>query len=193
MNPSCPFCSCEVSSNPAIAGKTVACPKCGKHFVMPSSSPPSAPRTAPPVINTGYRPQSASRSGGGFLSTTAGVVAGLAIFFIGMPILMCGGCLVLGGIGAANMPEIPDSPATSSNEQGNPKPKLTMAAFRQVQTGMKKPEVFGILGNKAELVSENRIGGITTEMWVWSGDWGANCNVMFQNGKVMQKAQFGLK
>jgi len=71
-----------------------------------------------------------------------------------------------------------------------------MAKFTSIRTGMSKAEVFSVLG-VGELVSENSIDAgqfsVHTEMFAWRGSWGANCNVMFQNDKVMSKAQFGLK
>ena len=34
---------------------------------------------------------------------------------------------------------------------------------------------------------------VKTVMLLWEGSWGANCNITFQNGRVVAKAQFGLK
>jgi hypothetical protein len=70
---------------------------------------------------------------------------------------------------------------------------LSMAKFKSIRNGMSKSEVVKILGTNAELVSESEIAGIRTEMYIWKGSIGSNCSVMFQNGQVMQKAQFGLR
>lgn len=71
-------------------------------------------------------------------------------------------------------------------------PKVTYSNFNRIKSGMSKGEVFGILGYEYEVMSENELAGIHTEMLMWKQGFG-NCNVMFQNDKVIQKAQFGLK
>ncbi len=59
-------------------------------------------------------------------------------------------------------------------------------------TGMTYPEVVGILGEAGEEMSRNELAGITTVMYSWKRFGGANMNAMFQNGKLISKAQFGL-
>ena len=51
---------------------------------------------------------------------------------------------------------------------------------------------------QGELLSESDLGigsEYVTTMWMWEGKGsiGANANVMFQDGKVVNKAQFGLE
>jgi hypothetical protein len=63
---------------------------------------------------------------------------------------------------------------------------------------MTKAQVAEILGTNADLMSENRFGkgthlDIHTELFMWKNTWGSNCNVTFQNGRVVSKAQFGLR
>ena len=55
-------------------------------------------------------------------------------------------------------------------------------------------EVVAILGKEGEEMSSNDVAGYNTVMYKWDGDsgFGANMNGMFQNGKLVQKAQFGL-
>ncbi len=50
-----------------------------------------------------------------------------------------------------------------------------------------------VIGKKGELLSENEIAGFHTAMYSWSNWDGSNMNIMFQNDKLIQKAQFGLK
>ncbi len=50
-----------------------------------------------------------------------------------------------------------------------------------------------ILGDPGEEMSSNEIAGTKTVMYMWEGrTMGANMNAMFQNDKMIQKAQFGL-
>jgi hypothetical protein len=71
---------------------------------------------------------------------------------------------------------------------------VTMANFSRLKTGMTYDQVVKILGKDGEEMSSNEISGIKTVMYKWDGDgFGANMNAMFQNGKLMSKAQLGLK
>ena len=58
-------------------------------------------------------------------------------------------------------------------------------------------EVTDIVGSSGELISETDIGvpEYYTQMRSWDGEGllGANANVIFQNGVVTSKAQFGLQ
>lgn len=80
-----------------------------------------------------------------------------------------------------------------------PEPQLgvTLAQFEAVKTGMNYYKVCAIFGFEGELISQVDIGNdeYKTEMYSWPGygSLGANCNVTFQNDKVISKAQFGLQ
>jgi hypothetical protein len=68
-----------------------------------------------------------------------------------------------------------------------------MANFNRLREGMSYREVVAILGSSGELISSSTLAGTTTEMYRWEGDsLGANMNVMFQDDKLISKAQFGL-
>ena len=75
---------------------------------------------------------------------------------------------------------------------------ITMDEFDAIKTGMTYQEVFDIIGGRGETISESDIGlgdEYYTVMYEWQGEGvpGANANVMFQGGKVVNKAQFGLE
>ncbi len=71
---------------------------------------------------------------------------------------------------------------------------VNAATFAQLKTGMKYADVVKIFGSEGEVLSENEMGGFKTVMYKWDGEgFGANVNVMFQNGKLISKSQFGLK
>jgi hypothetical protein len=71
---------------------------------------------------------------------------------------------------------------------------VTLAQYEQLQSGMSEQQVYNILGPGTEL-SRSDLAGYTTVMYQWegSGSLGANMNAMFQNGELIQKAQFGLE
>lgn len=80
--------------------------------------------------------------------------------------------------------------APETNDQG-----ISAAEFSAIQTGMSEDEVAEIVGSAGEVISENEMAGIRTVMVQWPGEsgLGANANAMFQDGKLVQKSQFGLE
>lgn len=73
--------------------------------------------------------------------------------------------------------------------------RASAAAFNQIRDGMSISQVEGIIGCRGEVLSETNMGGIRTVMFAWagSGGMGANMNAMFQSGRLVMKAQFGLR
>lgn len=74
-------------------------------------------------------------------------------------------------------------------------PGISLAEFQRLQTGMSPQQVEDVVGSLGEVVSETELAGYKTVMVQWNGEsgFGANANAMFQNGALIQKAQFGLK
>jgi len=126
-------------------------------------------------------------SGNSFAGGCLGAMFGIGAICV-LCILACGGLVFVGSEAAKQQQTMTDKVANAKVSPG-----LTMAKFRQVQTGMSRQQVVNILGNQAELLSDSQIAGIKTEMWMWKGAFGENCSVMFQDGAVIQKSQFGLK
>ena len=73
-----------------------------------------------------------------------------------------------------------------------PTPVVTKSEFDQIREGMTYDQVVGIIGASGELLSSNDLAGFSTVMYSWANANGSNMNAIFQNGKLMQKAQFGL-
>jgi len=74
---------------------------------------------------------------------------------------------------------------------------LTGANFGRIRTGMSRYDVGGILGFGWKTVAENEIGQgtdfhVSTELLEWQ-EGARIVHCMFQNGKLVQKAQFGLE
>lgn len=69
---------------------------------------------------------------------------------------------------------------------------ITLAKFNKLKAGMTYEQATSILGRQGEVMSENSIAGTHTVMYQW-GNGLSNMNAMFQDGKLIQKAQFGLK
>ncbi|MGL4766719.1 MAG: hypothetical protein ACRCV6_01330 [Formosimonas sp.] len=70
----------------------------------------------------------------------------------------------------------------------------TMEKFMAIKNGMKEADVYAIMGGEGEVLSESEFGKIKTSMHMWHADSDfGNMNIMFQRGKVINKAQVGLK
>lgn len=77
---------------------------------------------------------------------------------------------------------------------------VTFDEYKQIKNGMSYNNVVSVIGAEGEEMSRNKMDGvpgvmasIETIMYQWVNKNGSNMNAMFQNDKLMQKAQFGLK
>ncbi|OOR30331.1 hypothetical protein BW892_07060 [Bacillus cereus] len=86
---------------------------------------------------------------------------------------------------------------TSTNKKANNSPKISKEEFDSIKNGMSYEEVISIIGGDGELLSETGTNGqqFHTLMYSWEGEkgFGSNANATFQDGKLINKAQFGLK
>jgi hypothetical protein len=98
------------------------------------------------------------------------------------------------------------SPAASASAAPSPKtedknkPTMTKAEFDKLESGMTYEKVTAIVGGPGTVVVESgKKGGKDLEIHIvmyqydGEGDFGANANLMFQDEKLMTKAQMGLK
>jgi len=90
--------------------------------------------------------------------------------------------------------ETPTQPLKSSAKL------ITKSKYDQIQHGMSYEEVVKILGFRGEEISSSYIEGIegvmestTIKMYSWQNNDGSNMNAMFENNKLTNKAQFGLR
>lgn len=70
---------------------------------------------------------------------------------------------------------------------------VTLAEYNQLATGMSYEQACKVLDGKGVELSRNEIGDIVTVMYAWQNPDGSNMNAMFQDGGLIQKAQFGLR
>lgn len=118
---------------------------------------------------------SVARWGGGLLGAVLCViVAGMFVPF--------GGRTADPSQGRAAMPQFPgQGPAV-----------VTMAEFNRVTEGMTYEDVKRVIGAPGVLQSSSDMAGYKTVMYSWMNSNGSNMNAMFQNDKLINKAQFGL-
>ena len=71
---------------------------------------------------------------------------------------------------------------------------VTKQQYSMLKSGASYSEAVEILGCEGEEMSSSDLAGISTIMYMWQGNsMGANMNAMFQNGRLINKAQFGLR
>ncbi len=116
------------------------------------------------------------------------------------------GFLALAGLGIIVSLMTEDSNTPSSKpEAGFKIPSIgkqivTFDEYKRIKNGMSYSEVVQIIGDEGEEMSRNKMDGvpgvmesIETVMYQWVNNNGSNMNAIFQNNKLIQKAQFGLK
>lgn len=72
-------------------------------------------------------------------------------------------------------------------------PIYSLNQFNQIQTGMTFEQVTAAIGSGGTKTAESNIAGISTEAYSYQNADGSNMQLMFQNGALIQKAQFGLQ
>ena len=91
-------------------------------------------------------------------------------------------------------------PSQATTTKGLLENVVTKAEYDQIRHGMSYSEVVSIIGARGEETGSDRMEGVPglmesvyTVMYSWQNRDGSNMNAMFQNDKLMNKAQFGLK
>lgn len=72
-------------------------------------------------------------------------------------------------------------------------PVVTLAEYEQAETGMSYEKVVAVVGASGQEMSRSEADGYSVVMYYWSNDNGSNMNAMFENGKLSNKAQVGLR
>lgn len=85
------------------------------------------------------------------------------------------------------------STETAAAPTRTPEPAVDRESFNRVETGMACQDLPAILGDGFEVLSESEVMGIKSVMLVWKAGIMSNVTIMCQNGKVVSKAQLGLK
>lgn len=84
-----------------------------------------------------------------------------------------------------------------TNAESTPTPDkiegINAEKFDQIQNGMSYDEVVSIIGEDGTNISESELADIKTQIYEWQSHsgWGS-ANITFQNGIVINKAQFGV-
>jgi hypothetical protein len=83
----------------------------------------------------------------------------------------------------------------SSDASAEPEhhPTVTASEFNLMTPGVTTYSLISQYLGPGELQSSSNIGGVTTESYVWSNPDGSNMSLMFQNDRLVMKAQYGLQ
>lgn len=111
---------------------------------------------------------------------------------VGLFVLVVAGVVVYMMLSGSNV----SGPASSYLQTGSTSAGgVSLGQFQRLRDGMTYAEAVGVLGSPGTEQSRSSIGDIVTVMYSWpgSGTLGANMNAMFQNDKLVTKAQFGLR
>lgn len=120
----------------------------------------------------------------------AKIVIGIAIVVLGA-FLILGVIASLSGIDSTTPSSTPEVSSAESNKN-----LVTYENFEKIENGMTYAQVVEIFGVDGKVLSEVDTGDeeYKTTMYYWYDDTGiANCNVTFQGGVVVAKAQVGLQ
>jgi len=73
--------------------------------------------------------------------------------------------------------------------------RINLSEFNQLRYGMSYSEAIDIIGGFGTVISEGGTGSFRTIIYEFKGQGsiGANANLVFQDGKLINKAQYGLK
>lgn len=75
-----------------------------------------------------------------------------------------------------------------------PAPRVMNAAnFERIHEGMTLEEVVAIVGPPTAMTSSSEFAGVKTSAHLWMAGIFANATVVFQNGGMVSKMQFGLR
>lgn len=85
---------------------------------------------------------------------------------------------------ASDAGDTSDASATSSGVNAD--------SFAAIQSGMSYEDVVALMGSEGELTSESEAGGSTSQLYQWESDGWGIAQVMFMDGKVVNKTQLGI-
>ena len=92
----------------------------------------------------------------------------------------------LGGLSSFSSQRLGEEPTAAL-------PVVTRHEYEQVGEGQTYEEVTAIIGEPGREISSSDLAGMRTVMYSWSNSDGSNMNAVFQDGKLITRAQFGLK
>lgn len=92
------------------------------------------------------------------------------------------------------------TPIIAGCDEISPPATVTKSEYESIRDGMSYTEVSRIIDNNGEEISSSKVEGIpgimpttSIKMYMWKNSDGSNMNAIFENNRLVNKAQFGLK
>ncbi len=116
---------------------------------------------------------------------------------LALPLAGCGGTSSSSGSGAdssgtASSATASVSAAQQADSSATESGTIDAKKFKQIKEGMTYKQVVKLIGSKGEEQSTSSYGGITASTYVWQSDGWGSAVIMFENKKVVSKAQYGV-
>jgi len=216
--PMCVKCGCPVSKDAHEPKDTVTCISCGAEVsqiavVCPNCGEPPVWRVIPGINDCGAgslagpprgaRPEAGNISVGAIAASyIVGAIVPVIGWAMAIYLLVKGriahamGVAVLAIFMAYVWIALVVNPSGRSVfpslRIGFPPPVVTKAEYDRIEEGMTYEDVEETIGTPGEELSRSNIVGYSTAIYGWANPNGSNMNAMFQNGRLVNKAQFGL-
>jgi hypothetical protein len=167
----CPHCGAREILEHKLVGRFSRCPQCGQIYPV-SAQADVAEAHDPPVVEPAKKKSTTAKSRWR-RPVAAGVLLGSCLLFG-----------VLGGILGHG----------SGERNGPPKPEeqITLTKFDRINLGMTYKEVVAVMGLDGEKFSSRRYRWAFTETYRWNSPWGPSIQVVFEQGRVIEKMHVGL-
>ncbi|MGD9632886.1 MAG: hypothetical protein AB7I57_24330 [Pirellulales bacterium] len=189
----CPQCGKALGVPPAVAGKVGKCGACGTRIAFPPEPPPAIEDT--PMERFRASLEQSRADARVVKERPARRAIPLWSPYVAIPLAV----LALGLWAAMVVREMP-----RASRQPVRSDAITFEKFERIQPGMSYRQVVDILGREGTLISHGamdlpeyeeggmRFSRLDTRMYSWVEGWG-NMNAMFQNDRLINKAQIGLQ
>ena len=202
----CPFCSAPIPDSAKV------CPSCGDD-VSSGARGSTIRESTRRQRGTATAPSTAVGIAGVVLGIGAVVMPYFAAVFLVPAAAVCGfvalkrgqkgfgvaglGLALVGLLGivfvSQQISRIVKDPFAPNALTSSAPPVVTLAEYEQIRNGMSYSEVRSIIGESGQELSRSDLAGYTTVMYSWANSNGSNMNAMFQNDKLVNKAQLGLR
>ena len=183
----CTYCQNTIQVPDSAEGQAGTCRQCGNQIIVPFIEEPQQPRRAIPI-------QQPSGLADFSVKRVAILLSAVVIPMGVISILMFAGLLPTSGGTERSKTRPARSTAPFVLAPFSRAPELiTLAKFNQLQQGISYQEAVRVMGKEGTVMSESEIANIYTVMYSWQSNGIGNMNAVFQNGRMISKAQFGLK
>ncbi len=189
MTLTCQACGQQMNIPDHLVGHQLTCRKCKTPFIVPDSRPcphcAEEIKVAAKICRHCGREVEPERQVGPKPTKRTSPLAVLGLLVVAVVAIWY---VVVRGTSTTT----PEGRFVMPNVPAQRPPVVTKAEYDLLSEGMSYREAVAVIGAPGEEISRSDLAGFTTIMYSWMNPNGSNMNAMFQNDKLVQKAQFGL-